>query len=364
MWSVFLTLVVLVVAVQQQQYAAVMALQLGPLLSSCVDACERGCNEIRSVQEKRVESGGDNTHLKVELKEGDDPRSALTEADKAAQIAIIGSLRSEWGEDLNIVGEEDEDDAKIEGDFDPLRKDIFEDDLPESAELDMSQVTLFVDPLDGTREFVEGRIESCQVLVGIAIDGEAVAGVVGLPFPKGDLSTDSTIIYGVSEMGSGVRGEALARGPFPLDRNIDGIKFPRPHHATGDSTAKIMDACRAVTIKKFGGSNVIYGGAGNKILATALGEVSCAFQHKIGGPWDLCAPEAILKSMGGRMTNLFGEDISTIYRTDAPPRCNERGWMATGPGSVVDLDILAAVINSLDEVKEYRKEVETEELVE
>ena len=41
-------------------------LQIGPLLSTCVDACQRGCAEIRSVQESRLKLG--DKSLKVYLK--------------------------------------------------------------------------------------------------------------------------------------------------------------------------------------------------------------------------------------------------------------------------------------------------------
>jgi len=330
-------------------------LQLAPLLSTCVEACQRGCIEIRSVQASRELNCGD---LRVQLKDDQDPRSALTEADSAAQKVIIGSLRAEWGDRLNIVGEEDDDDELTSSlkdmVFEPLKTDMFDDDIGETMDIDISEVTVFVDPLDGTREFVEGRLENCQVLVGIAIGGESVAGAIGIPFPDGDLSTDSTIIYGFADIGSGVIGATLSRGPYPLERNIDGVKYPRPHHATGDSTDTVMGACRNGTIQRFGGSNVIYGGAGNKILAAALGEVACSIQHKVGGPWDLCAPEAILKAMGGKMTDLFGEKIA-IYRADAPANCNERGYLATPPGSADFHEALTTTMNTLSEVQEYRK---------
>jgi len=360
------------------------SLQIGPLLSTCVDACQRGCTEIRKVQAAR--ESNNNNLVKVELKDTLDPRSALTEADEAAHRAIVGSLRAEWGDELRIVGEEDDDEELANSlaamTFEPLDRDLFVDDIGETVDIDLSKVTIFVDPLDGTREFVEGRLENCQVLVGIAIGGESVAGAVGIPFPNGSLETDSTIIYGLADMGTGVIGSTLTRGPYPLERHIDGIKFPRPHHSTGDSTAEVMEACRKGAITRFGGANVIYGGAGNKILAAALGEVACSIQHKIGGAWDLvsyeelseehqcatnmsylpscspqCAPEAILKAMGGKMTDLFGEDIA-IYRDDAPARCNEKGYLATPPGSeVLFHEALAAAIVALPEVQKYRDEV-------
>lgn len=351
-------------------------IQLGPLLSTCVDACQRGCIEIRKVQAARESSDDQELGGTVVLKDPTDPKSALTVADTAAQRAIVGSLRAEWivdssdGDDakdlLKIVGEEDDDEelekSLAEAVFEPLDRDRFVDDIPsdESGEdaIDANRITIFVDPLDGTREFVEGRLENCQVLVGIAIDGEAVAGAVGMPFPKGSLETESTIVYGLDGMGTGVVGETLTRGPFPLERHTDGLKFPSPHHATGDSKAEVMEACRRAAIEGLGGSIVTYGGAGNKILATALGEVTCTIQHRIGGPWDLCAPEAILKAMGGKMTDLFGEELA-IYRDDAPPHCNERGYLATPPGSGHNFhEALAAKLMTMPEVENYKKGVE------
>jgi 3'-phosphoadenosine 5'-phosphosulfate (PAPS) 3'-phosphatase len=363
----------------------VESLQVGLLLSTCIEACERGCVAIRSVHNSRVvgKGTGNIDTLGAELKDMNDPRSVLTKADKDAQIAIVGSLRLTWGtidSDSNskcpfeIIGEEDNDET-MEGDIlnylrdpsqKPLCKDLLEYDIGETPELDPSEVTIFVDPLDGTREFVEGRLSNCQVLVGIAIGGEAIAGVIGIPFPSDDTAADDdlstitepTIIYGLADVGTGVRGSTLTRGPFPLDRHIDGVKYPRPHHATGDTKVSVMEACRKAAIRKHGGSTVIYGGAGNKILAAALGEVSSTFQHKVGGAWDLCAPQAILNAMGGKMTDIFGEEIA-IYRKDAPSRCSERGYIATPPGSPAFFhEGLAAAFNSLPEIQQYKKDIE------
>jgi 3''-Phosphoadenosine 5''-phosphosulfate (PAPS) 3''-phosphatase len=166
-------------------------------------------------------------------------------------------------------------------------------------------------------------------------------------------------------VGTGVVGTPLRRGPYPLDHHIDGVKYPRPHHATGDSSAPVLEACRKGVVKRFGGSIVTYGGAGNKILAAALGEVSCCIQHRIGGPWDLCAPEAILKAMGGKMTDLFGRDIQ-IYRDNAPSRCSAWGYLASAPsssslssGSEKDVfhEALVASLLALPEVQEYKETV-------
>jgi 3'(2'), 5'-bisphosphate nucleotidase len=120
-----------------------------------------------------------------------------------------------------------------------------------------------------------------------------------------------------------------------------------------------MTAAKQAAIKRFGGSNVLYGGAGNKILAAALGEVACSIQHRVGGPWDLCAPEAVLTGMGGRITDMFGEEIA-MYGADAPPRSNERGYLATPSSSAIDHNALVAVVNADPIVQEYQKEVAPE----
>ena len=56
-----------------------------------------------------------------------------------------------------------------------------------------------MDSLDGTRGCVEEKLEHCQVLAGIAIGGEAVAGAIGTPFLAGnldvDLDVEPTIVY-------------------------------------------------------------------------------------------------------------------------------------------------------------------------
>ena len=75
---------------------------------------------------------------------------------------------------------------------------------PELSQLVTGDVTVFIDPLDGTREFVEGRLEAVQCLVGVAYRGRAVAGVVGVPWPRRGGS--SQVLCGVVGSQSGVWG--------------------------------------------------------------------------------------------------------------------------------------------------------------
>lgn len=135
---------------------------LNALLSTCVDAARLGCREIRAVQANRESNG-----LDVMSKPGEEFRyTVLTEADLAAQQAIVSALRAAWP-GLLVVGEEDDAAAAekgVPGEEPPvLSKDLCADAACERA-VPMADIAVFVDPLDGTREFVEGRLGNVQAV--------------------------------------------------------------------------------------------------------------------------------------------------------------------------------------------------------
>lgn len=73
---------------------------------------------------------------------------------------------------------------------------------------------------------------------------------------------------------------------------------------------------------------------GNKTLAAA--EVACNIQYRVGGPLKLCAPETVLKSIGGKMMDLLGKEIKICehgYRKDGYVvkwLFNDRGYLIFG----------------------------------
>ena len=87
-------------------------INLPELLSTCIDAAQRGCAEIRRVHESLQrecdvitnECAVDESEVDYKIK--GDPRSALTAADLAAQTAVVDALERAWP-GLQIVGEED-----------------------------------------------------------------------------------------------------------------------------------------------------------------------------------------------------------------------------------------------------------------
>ncbi|CAB9525716.1 Putative inositol monophosphatase 3 [Seminavis robusta] len=339
---------------------------LQDLLSTCIVACQCGCDEIRAVQQARQANDG-QLEQQVQFKDVTDPKSALTEADQRAQQAIVSVLQQQqpWGPALTIVGEEDEenDTSKTSNEemlspkqqrpqpsIDLSAGEHFSQD--KDMQVDLADVTVFVDPVDGTREFVEGRLHNCQALVGIALKGQAIAGVIGIPFPTNDLSSPATIVYGQVGAGYGVIGAAAE---LPESKANSNHPQKRPIMASGDSTIAVMTAAKNIIETQLGGTNVLYGGAGNKILATALGHVDCVVQHKFGGPWDTCAPQAICHSMGGTMTDMAGDPIR-IHEADASPKWNRMGFVATYANSCVGHEELIQSLQQADEVQSYLAE--------
>ncbi|CAD7969163.1 unnamed protein product [Amoebophrya sp. A120] len=202
------------------------------LVSACCYAAEKGIKAIRKEKKKQ----GSTVAVLQEKVDGDD-KSCVTKADYAAQTAILNYLR-QWETlegiakvpneknplrfGLDIVGEEDEglqltketeNDAQTAGTEPGAPVAAVENEDPATAEskslhpycelllkqlhtqkdsdalkkkleqtIPVEHITLFVDPLDGTREFVKNRLQNTQTLIGISAYGAPIAGVIGLPF--------------------------------------------------------------------------------------------------------------------------------------------------------------------------------------
>ncbi|CAH0378618.1 unnamed protein product [Pelagomonas calceolata] len=258
---------------------------LHKLLSTCIDAAARGCDRIRRVQE----SGATDATLKI----AGDAKSALTAADLAAQAAVVGALSKAWP-GLTIVGEEDE--AALDEDHEldkPLDDALL--DWECTTSVDLSKARIFVDPLDGTREFVEGRLDAVQCLVGVAVGDAPVCGAVGLPFPAD--GGPPRVIYATSR---GSVGPSDA--PRALKRDSETLLV-----IAGDGS----DAAQAAGVEAFPGADfAVRGAAGNKLKSVAEGEADVAILHCKTSAWDTCAPSAAILAAGGRVTDYFGAPLS------------------------------------------------------
>jgi 3'-phosphoadenosine 5'-phosphosulfate (PAPS) 3'-phosphatase len=386
------------------------------LLSTLADACSRGCQVIRTVNQKRQQQKKDPNQkaLNVQYKVADDPRSALTEADLNSQLVIMDCIRSVYGFSLNVIGEEDGDEDEDEGDeavngnekdvdvqsifnkynVDPIskrgiNKTIFDNtcSLGADADFDFSKasvsledVTVYIDPMDGTREFVEERLQNVQCLIGITHKGQPVGGVIGLPFVSFETSEDShgddnesiNVVCAMNMNDCNVNMIDTVRFQNGVCQNDDGYslswqsleKDKEPASAgndmntslkifTGDSSRihkkHALEYLEKFTQEKGDSLNLcITGGCGNKILrTTAYGTGNNGNGNAIAVitpgtcSWDTAAPTSILfASMAkfgikGKVTDLFGGEL--VY---------------TSSGKIVEND-LGAFISCGEKAVEY-----------
>jgi len=207
------------------------------------------------------------TDFDVAYKAEADP---VTEADTKANAYIVGELEKAFPND-GIVAEETEDQS------DALK----------------GGRCWYVDPLDGTKEFV-ARNGEFSVMLGLAIDGVATAGVVYRP--------DNDKLYS-GVVGDGAyleeRGKRRALQVSTVaDPSRLRLVVSRSHRnrAVGDVVTQLGIAEEATS-----GSVGLKAG----LIAEQKADLYVHIADK-SSAWDACGPEAVLKAAGGRFTDLAG----------------------------------------------------------
>ncbi len=234
-------------------------------------------------------SDGDRRDLRVREKAPDDP---VTAADHASNRAILDLLdRERPGEAV-----------------------LSEESAPPGG--DMSRRRLWVvDPLDGTREFIDGLGEFA-VMVGLAEGGRAVLGAVYRPDP-GILDLGlaaggawrAEIASSALEAAGGPGGDArilrsLALRPLRVPPRKPGpVRFVHSRSHRPPILDELETALGTV-------ESVPSGSVGVKCGLIAGGEADL-YAHPVPylKEWDTCAPEAVLRGAGGRVTDCLGRPL-------------------------------------------------------
>ncbi len=226
---------------------------------------------------------------------GVDERVAKDVGDLAAHQYLVDRLRAERPDDA-ILSEEDE-----------------AGDPSATDRLDADRVWI-VDPLDGTREFGEGR-DDWAVHVALVEDHVPTAGAVTLPARETVLSTAS---------------------PPTLPRTDDG---PLRIAVSRTRPPEIAES----VAEQLGATLVPMGSAGVKVASVVLG-LADVYLHAGGQKqWDNCAPVAVARSAGVVCTRLDGTplryNLAPLEIDDllvCRPECESRVRAALGDGSRPD----------------------------
>jgi 3'(2'), 5'-bisphosphate nucleotidase len=219
------------------------------------------------------------------------PHDPITEADRRSNDLICARLRALYP-DLPVVAEE-----SPEGDWQHYRN---------------SDRVFFVDPLDGTREFV-ARTDAFVVMIGLLEGDRPTHGVLYAPVARRAWIGERAV--GAWEVSPSGEVRELRMSPSAT-RSSTRVASSRSHP---DSLLERAIAC-------IGPESVepIYS-AGLKAAAVASGEADVYLAPESAGfRWDSCAPEAIVSAAGGRYTDAFGRALD--YR--APRLENDAGIVA------------------------------------
>ena len=207
----------------------------------------------------------------VEYKSHDEP---VTEADRSANQHIVTRI-SEMYPDDGILSEESKDDL---------------------IRLEKRRVWI-VDPLDGTKEFI-ARNGEFSIMIGLAVDGLAVMGVIMQPDPG--------ILY-AGGVGIGAFLYENENEPVPIHVSDQQFVNRMTLVSSRSHRQQIVDTIRKrlkITSERVSGSVGLKVGLITRQLADLYIHPSPGCKE-----WDLCAPCALLEAAGGVMTDCWGNPL-------------------------------------------------------
>jgi myo-inositol-1(or 4)-monophosphatase len=225
----------------------------GPELAAAIDAARAGGAAIRAV------FGHDPA---VTFKTGDDP---LTAADVAADRVIRECLRSAFPADGWLSEEGDARPGVVTG------------------------RVWVVDPLDGTREYVQ-HIPEFAVSVALTVDGRPAVAVVYNPIR--DLLVSATLGGGVTVDG---RSAAVSGA---IDLATSAVLASRSEVGRGQ-WAPFEAHCRVQPT----------GSIAYKLALVAIGEADATISLAPKHGWDVCAGVLLVEEAGGRVSLLDGSAL-------------------------------------------------------
>lgn len=219
--------------------------------------------------------------------------SPVTAADRAANQLIVEGLRVEFPDDA-----------------------ILSEELADSGERLGARRLWIVDPLDGTKEFL-ARNGEFSIMIGLAVDGEAVLGVVYLP--DGD------------ELFAAARGAGAW-----LERHGERVRLSRAD--VGDRPLRLVGSRShaeplLLALQQALGITDVEpcGSVGVKCSRIATGRRDL-YVHPVPylKEWDTCAPEVVLREAGGHVTDCLGGPL----RYNKPDPRQPHGILACAPGAL------------------------------
>src|SRR5262245_56819407 len=236
----------------------------------------------------------------------------VTAADREANDLIVSRLAAEFPND-GILAEESADTER---------------------RLEKDRVWM-IDPMDGTKNFIR-RDGDFAVQIGLAVNGESVAGVVYQPVRD--------VLYRAAR-GSGSWIEAREQDATRMF--VSDLKVPREMVLASSRNPRSPRMERVVN--SFGFKDEVRRGSVGVKIGLITERKADIYLHLSPGTkqWDTCAPEIILAEAGGRLTDLFGQPL----RYNGVRVENRNGIVATnGSAHQMVIEILQPLLQEFGRV--------------
>ena len=198
----------------------------------------------------------------------------VTAADRESNDLIVRRLAAEFPDD-GILAEESDDTER---------------------RLDKDRVWM-IDPMDGTKNFIR-RDGDFAVQIGLAVNGESVAGVVYQPVRD--------ILYRAARGGgSWIEGPDKSAAPMSVSNIV------APHEMVLASSRSHRSPRMELVVSRFGFKDEVRRGSVGVKIGLITEQLADLYLHLSPSTkqWDTCAPEIILIEAGGRLTDLFGQPL-------------------------------------------------------
>ncbi|XP_017761702.1 PREDICTED: putative inositol monophosphatase 3 [Eufriesea mexicana] len=267
------------------------------LLAAAIKAAEIGGSEIISVHNQvkfEIRSKG-------KTKEGvNDP---VTEADYRSHCAMYHSLLEAFPS-ITVISEETSKDcdkvtlSNIRNNIDNLNDYDIKDEI-----INTNDITVWIDPLDATKEFTENLLQYVTTMVCVAVKGEPIIGVIYKPF---ETKQNSSLFWTWAN--------------HAVSRNLQVLhKVENERSPTLIVSQSHAGQIHNVTKIAFGKDVKIISaaGAGYKFLEVVSGNVTAYVHMTAIKKWDICAGTAILTALGGTLTQLFDQQLISFGPTDS-----------------------------------------------
>ncbi|KAK4476262.1 hypothetical protein MN116_001468 [Schistosoma mekongi] len=259
------------------------------LLIQCINLSEEAGGLIKSISFKH----NLNSHTKSEGILSQEP---LTDADLGSHQIIVSGITSTFPGLL--IRSEEHDLPKHVVDYENVFHSDFQNSIPNDDLLvPVTDLVVWVDPLDGTQEYTEGLNQYVSVMICIVLHDHPIAGIIHQPFLNKTYWSWSS--FGLS---SDLKMAVTSRTTQPSKTDLS-ITYSRSHL----NESLIKELTKLVYPKQV--NFLPAGGAGFKVISLIKGEASVYIHPSATRRWDVCAAQAVLEAVDGRLTGFDGSTL-------------------------------------------------------